>query len=238
MFSSRSPEAATASGLVARLAWLTAFGAAFGYVEAAVVVYLRALYYPEGFVFPLVLPAGDIGRVEILREVATLVMLAAVAALTARSAWGRFGAFAVAFGVWDLAFYAGLVLTLGWPASPATWDVLFLIPGVWTGPVSSAGGIAACLIVCGAWILHADAHGVHPAPGFLGWTGAVVSLTLLLGSFLWNHGVAATGGVPDQFPWPVWSAGVLVGLATFWMLFRPAAWPAAAGRHARHRPAG
>lgn len=236
MFSRRSREAATTSGLAARLAWLVAFGAAFGYVEAAVVVYLRALYYPDGFAFPLILPATNIGWVELLREAATLVMLVAVAGLTARSAWGRFGAFAVAFGVWDLAFYAGLALTLGWPPSLSTWDVLFLIPGVWTGPVGSAAGIAVALVVCGAWILHADGQGVRPAPGVLGWSGAAVSLTLLLVSLLWNHGVAAAGGVPDRFPWLVWSAGVLIGLATFWMLFRPAAWPAAGDR--RHRAAG
>ena len=211
--------------LGARLAWLATFGTAFGYIEAAIVVYLRALYYPDGFGFPLVMPPLEIGLVEIVREVATLIMLATVAGLAARSAWGRFGAFAVVFGVWDLAFYLGLKATLGWPASLATWDVLFLIPGVWTGPVGSAAGVAVFLVICGAWILHADRCGVRPAPGLLGWSGAALSLVLLLASFLYNHGRAASGGIPERFPWILWAAGVAVGLATFWKLFRPGAWP-------------
>ena len=38
--------------------WMTVFFAAMAFLESAVVVYLRALYYPEGFDFPLV-PMDD-----------------------------------------------------------------------------------------------------------------------------------------------------------------------------------
>ncbi len=33
--------------------WVTFFSIAFGMVEAAVVIYMRALYFPEGFQFPI-----------------------------------------------------------------------------------------------------------------------------------------------------------------------------------------
>ena len=86
--SPRAPltEARRPAGLAATLV----FGVAFGWVEAAVVVYLRRLFYPDGFGFPLRDFPLEIGVVEVAREFATLVMLVAVAWLGARTAWGRF----------------------------------------------------------------------------------------------------------------------------------------------------
>ncbi len=219
-----SPGSDSAGPLASRLGWLALFGGAFGYLEASVVVYLRALFYPDGFAFPLVLLDERIALVELARELATLLMLLGVAGLAASSAWGRFGAFAFAFGVWDLVYYAGLRAVLGWPESLATWDVLFLIPGIWTGPVWTAAVVALLLVICGAWIMRADAAGHRPRPGALGWAAGSGSLLLLLLSFLWNHGPAARGEVPAWFPWPIWLAGVLMGLAAFVRLFGPPAW--------------
>ena len=205
--------------LAPRLAWLVIFAAAFGYLEGAVVVYLRAIYYPDGFGFPLQLAADRIAAVEVGRELATLFMLLAAAGLTARRGWGRFGAFAIAFGIWDLVFYLTLKLLLDWPASLATWDVLFLIPGVWTGPVWSAAVIAVLLVVCGWRMMAADATGWRPRPGWVGWIGSVLSLGMLLTSFLWNHTMVLNGGVPQYFPVWLWLAGVVVGLVTFAQVF-------------------
>ena len=205
--------------LPARLGWLILFAVAFGFLEGAVVVYLRAIYYPDGFGFPLLLLADRIALVELGRELATLLMLLGVAGLAARRPWGRFGAFAVAFGVWDIVYYLALKMMLGWPASLATWDVLFLIPGIWTGPVWAAVDVAVLLVVCGARIMAADAAGHRPRPGWVGWLGCVLSLTLLLTAFLWNHSLVAAGGVPVSFPWWLWVAGVVVALATFLRVF-------------------
>jgi hypothetical protein len=205
--------------LAVRLFWLSLYAAAFGYLEGAVVVYLRAIYYPEGFGFPLLLAADQIAAVEVGRELATLVMLLGAAGLAARTAWGRFGAFAIAFGIWDLIFYLTLKFILGWPDSLATWDVLFLIPGVWTGPVWSAAIIAVLLVVCGARIMVVDDAGRSPRPGWVGWAGASLSLALLLTAFLWNHSLVVTGGVPETFPTWLWMVGVVAGLATFVRVF-------------------
>ena len=83
---------------------ILAFGVAFGYVEAAVVVYLRAALglAPAGLV-SVHDPAtfGAFEGVEIARELATLVMIGAVGWLAGRSglerlAWaGPFGKIAV-----------------------------------------------------------------------------------------------------------------------------------------------
>ena len=205
--------------LPARLGWLILFAVAFGFLEGAVVVYLRAIYYPGGFKFPLLLAADRIAMVELGRELTTLLMLLGVAGLAARRPWGRFGAFAVAFGVWDIVYYLALKVMLGWPASLATWDVFFLIPGIWTGPVWAALDVAVLLVVCGVRIMAADAAGHRPHPGWIGWLGCGISLALLLTAFLWNHSLVVAGGVPVSFPWWFWVAGVAVALAIFLRLF-------------------
>ena len=81
------------------LAGLAVFAVSMAYLESAVVVYLRAIYYPEDFAFPLVEVDMVTYAVELGREAATLIMLAAVARLAASSAWGRFACFAFLFGV-------------------------------------------------------------------------------------------------------------------------------------------
>ncbi len=91
-------------------------------------VYLRELYYPDGFRFPIIiLPAWLVG-VELVREAAGLLLLAAGARLAGRGFLERFGAFMTLFGIWDLVYYGVLKLVLDWPESFATWDLLFLLP--------------------------------------------------------------------------------------------------------------
>ena len=143
----------------ARLVALLSFAAAMGWLEGVVVVYIRGLLgAPHG---PLALAPGDVmlrfGRIpwllptEQTREAATLVMLAAVAWLSARHARGRFGALLVIFGVWDIAYYAALYALLGWPPSLATMDVLFLIPPGpwWHQPVWVPLLIASAMVATG-----------------------------------------------------------------------------------------
>ncbi|MBZ5704123.1 MAG: hypothetical protein LAN63_02115 [Acidobacteriia bacterium] len=136
----------------AQLALATLFGAAFGFVEAAVVVYLRAaLGLLPGYKGTL----ADVARmsasvyqqaesvelpqslltVELFREAATIVMLITVALLAAPRIRERWAIFLWAFAVWDMAYYAGLWATVRWPASLKDLDVLFLIPVPWLSQV-------------------------------------------------------------------------------------------------------
>jgi len=114
---------------------LGVFAAAMGILEAAVVVYLRQLYYPAGFDFPIVPIPDKTLFVELVREIVTIVMLVCAGLLAGRNRLQKFAYFVFAFGAWDLFYYAGLKLFLGWPPSFLTWDVLFLIPVTWLGPV-------------------------------------------------------------------------------------------------------
>lgn len=208
------------SSLRQRLLWLTVYGAAFGYVEAVLVVYLRELFYPGGFAFPISIPDHFVLPWEHAREWATMAMLLAPAMLVAPTGWGRFGAFAFLFGVWDLAYYLGLWLVLGWPSSLFTWDLLFLVPRIWAGPVLSAAAMAVSLVAAGVILLEREAKGRAPRHVWWGWPAAAISLGLLLWAFMANDGAVREGRMPEGFPWGIYAAGYLLGWAVFGLSFR------------------
>ncbi len=192
--------------------WIVvAYAAAMGILEAAVVVYLRRIYYPAGFHFPLVPMDPTILRTEVIREATTIVMLVCVALLAAERAWSRLMAFIVAFGVWDVVYYAGLKLFLGWPASWVTPDILFLIPRIWVGPVL-APVLVSALWIAGGLTLHRRDVRMRA----LDWIGSAGSAALILASFL------VPFGPPDRpkFAWLLFMAGLLLGAATLVRLAR------------------
>ncbi len=136
-----------------QLALAALFGIAFGFVEAAVVIYLRAAVgllpgYQGTLADVARLSAGlyqqtqsvrqlppSLMTVELVREAATLLMLLAVAQLGARHLRERCALFLWTFAVWDLSYYAGLRATVRWPASLRDADVLFLLPQPWVAQV-------------------------------------------------------------------------------------------------------
>ncbi len=143
--------------IMPRILILIVFGIAFGFIEAAVVVYLRALFYPDGFAFPIApfstMPGANlIGITEISREAATLVLLVSGSWLMARDLRGRLAVFLISFAVWDIFYYVWLKVILNWPQSLWDWDILFLIPSIWAGPVL-APVITSLLMVAVAGIL-------------------------------------------------------------------------------------
>ncbi|MFA4853111.1 MAG: hypothetical protein WC599_11385 [Bacteroidales bacterium] len=131
---------------------VTIFAIAMGYLESTVVIYLREIYYPEGFAFPLRIMNLHIALTEIFREFATLVMLGSVGFIAGRTRLEKFGFFIFAFGIWDIFFYIFLKLLLGWPESLFTWDILFLLPTTWVGPVLAPVINAITMIIFGVLI--------------------------------------------------------------------------------------
>ena len=161
--------------LAARRLWVTAlYAIAMAFVEASVVVYLRALYYPDRFVLPSTRrflyfyhgePPGLLPalpplhlRVEIVREAATMVMLAAVGWLAGTARRDRLAYFLFAFGLWDIFYYVFLRITLGWPQSLGTVDLLFLIPVPWVGPVWMPLLASLVFVGGGAWWVVRDSR--------------------------------------------------------------------------------
>ncbi len=209
---------------------LLLFGISFGYLEAAVVVYLRAIYDPirehvhpgrnPGDLFPLISPqqleaAGPENTrrlaIEIGREAATIIMLAAFGLAAGRNFNQRMAAFAIAFGLWDVSFYASLKMMVGWPESFFTWDILFLIPLPWVGPVIAPVLVSLALIIGGLVSLH---HGGLPAKPWQ-WMAMIAGGLVVILSFVWDYRNTMAGGLPNPFNWPLFIAGIAIAVAGF-----------------------
>jgi len=206
-----TPQAAA----IRRLAWVALFAAAFALVEASVVIYLRSLYYPEGFSFPLrQLPPAHLG-IELAREAATIVMLAAVGVLSGTGRWERFGGFLVAFGVWDMLFYGWLWLLLGWPVSLFDWDILFLLPLPWIGPVLAPAAIAALMTLFGVMAVLRISGGRTFHPPLLSWLCAIGGTAVIIVSFMMDTGAGLQGAMPSPYRYDLLGAGLLLYAAAF-----------------------
>ena len=189
---------------------VTIFAAAFAFVESSVVVYLRALYYPEGFSFPLKPLAPDMVAMEIVRECSTIIMLAAVGALAGRSRWEKFSWFLIAFGVWDILYYVWLKVTIGWPATMIDWDVLFLVPLPWIGPVIAPVLIALLMVILGILAVFRLANGRFFHPGWLSWILALAATIILLYSFMLDIPATLGGQPPSPYPYQFLAIGLLL----------------------------
>ncbi|UCH77739.1 MAG: hypothetical protein JSU81_08415 [Candidatus Coatesbacteria bacterium] len=194
---------AVKSGYGPELLGVGFFGVAFGFLEAAVVVYLRALFYADGFAFPLRPLPPLLLATEMGREGATLVMLAAVAWAPGGPGRLKLARFLFAFGLWDLFYYVGLKVVIGWPESLFTWDVLFLLPVPWVAPVLAPALVAAYFVAVGAYgIGKRGLIRVPPGPVILAAAGAAA----LLVTFFWNGAALARGEAPTYYPWPLYGA--------------------------------
>jgi hypothetical protein len=196
-----------------KLLLLVAFALAMGYLEAAVVVYLRQIIYPTGFAFPLRRMSMDLALVEVGREAATIIMLLGVAFIAEKTRRGRLICFMLLFGVWDIAYYLWLWVTIGWPGSLLTWDVLFLIPVIWTGPVITPV-LVSVLMIATAMIYYRWQDGAERVRiSNAEWTVTIMAAVVIFVSFVFNHGVTFGGGIPTRFPWLVYAGGMAMGIA-------------------------
>ena len=199
-----------------------AFAIAMAHVETMIVVYLRRLYYPDGFRFPLVIIDTPTLLLELEREAATLVMLAAYGLAAGRTKAGKLGNFLIAFGVWDIFYYVWLKVVLGWPASLLTWDVLFLIPVPWVGPVLAPVSVAGTMIGMGLVLLHLEQRGAVLAAGAGVWAAQAAACLVIIASFtldvlprLPNHGALLSEWIPTTYRWWMLVLGQALAIGAF-----------------------
>ncbi len=193
------------------------------HVEAAIVVHLRSLYYPDNplRIFPLALLSPRDHAIELAREAATLLMIVAVALLAERHGPRRFAAVLYIFGLWDLFYYLWLKLMIGWPAAWLEWDVLFLIPWPWFGPWLAAAAIALMFVTRGAsvlrqprrWILSRRAIALFS----LGAVAGVASFLAPAVSLLRGGARAFREFTPQWFPWWLYVGGLVLMAAGLWL---------------------
>ena len=148
LFSRKKPQLTSRKLLTSAI-----FALSFGFVEGAVVIYLgAAVGLLPGYAGTLsnvarVSPdldqqAQQLGnlppsllRVEVFREVATMLVLLSVAILAEQKRGERFAVFLWIFALWDIGYYVTLRATIRWPCSPTSPDVLFFIPVPWNSQV-------------------------------------------------------------------------------------------------------
>jgi hypothetical protein len=204
--------------LRAQLFWLTLWSTAFAVCEGAVVVYLRRLLYPGQPVFGPLFPLPEVDdallNTEMAREAGTLIMLLSVAFLAERRPLRRFAVFAFCFGVWDIVYYLMLHVALGWPQSLMTWDVLFLIPDPWSSPVLAPVLVSLALVGTSALVLARPDDAPSPLRP-RDWLIESACGALILWSFLWNAELVNRMELPTEYPWWLFLAGWLGGLAWF-----------------------
>lgn len=197
------------------LIWLTLFALAMAYVEAALVVHLRHLYYAHDplALFPLQLLSHSDLAIESGRELATIVMLITIALLSERNPGRRFAVFVYVFAIWDLGYYAWLKLFIDWPQAWREWDVLFLIPWPWFGPWLTPALIAVLFACWGAWVLLSSCQprfNRFSISLFVGGGLLVLAAFLLPAAVLLPQGEQAFQGYkPDSFDWVLFVPGYI-----------------------------
>lgn len=187
---------------------------AFGIVEAAIVTVYRTQFDPAAR-FPLLALPSALAGLERVREASTLLLLGGVACAACRPAAARAAAFFFLFGLWDIAYYISLRATLGWPQGPNDWDLLFLLPVPWLGPVAAPLLLSCVLIVVGVVVLrHEERRGpfrVHP----LHVLAAIVAGLLCTWSFVENADARALLALPSRYAFEYLALGLGIGGAAF-----------------------
>lgn len=170
-----------------KLTWLTLFSIAMGFMETAVVVYLRKIYYPHGFTFPLIPVGCDIALVEFYREAATIIMLLGIGIIAGKNTSQKFAFFIYCFAIWDLFYYVFLKVLIDWPESLFTWDILFLIPIPWVGPVLAPCIVAVTMIVFTLYIVNLQEKGYDTKIIIKEWSLLSLGCITIVLSFIWDY---------------------------------------------------
>jgi hypothetical protein len=206
--------------LTKKLFWLIILAVAFAYIEAAIVIYLRHIYYPEGFGFPLKLRKDYILAVEVMREFATLVILVSAGILLSKKFWEGFAYFLIMFGVWDIFFYVWLKLLIGWPGSIFEWDVLFLIPMPWIAPVIAPVSLSLIMVVIGVMIVRLFDKGYNVLPGLMHWVIVLIGCGFIFYSFMNDFDAAFFQKIPRPFHYEMLIVGEILLIISFYLLYK------------------
>ncbi|HUW93877.1 MAG TPA: hypothetical protein VMV74_11985 [Bacteroidales bacterium] len=232
----------TGSNSLKTFACLTVFAVAMGFLEAIVVVYLRQIYYPGGFEFPLTMLSPEMISVEWIREFATLIMLASVGILAGKNILQRLLYFLYGFAIWDIFYYVALKLFLDWPPSIMTWDLLFLIPVSWIGPVLAPVICSLTMILMAAVLIPLQERRASFRTLFYEWLLVFLGAFIILCTFIKDYsGLLIRNGflagkrtpadeenlrqaiaqyIPTDYNWILFIAGEIIILAAVTLMIK------------------
>jgi hypothetical protein len=174
------------------------------------------------FDFPLVIIDTPTLLLEVGREACTMVMLATVGIAAGRTNVGKLAFFLFLFGVWDIFYYIWLKVFLNWPPSLLTWDVLFLIPVPWVGPVLAPVSVACTMIGMALIMLRLEDRGPVLPAGTTVWLAQVVAALIIIVSFTMDviprldaRGTLLAQWVPTTYRWEMLLLGLVLSIGTF-----------------------
>lgn len=171
-----------------KITLVTIFAIAMAFMEAVVVVYLRALYYPNGFNFPLRgFIESHVLLIEWVRELFTLVMLVCIGILVGKKFYDKLAYFMYSFAIWDIFYYVWLKVILDWPSSLFTWDILFLVPLPWIGPVLAPIIYSINMIIIALLIIHLQNKGYNFKKCLNNWILLILGSLIILYTFLYDY---------------------------------------------------
>ena len=205
-----------------RFCLVVIFGIALAYFEAAVVVYLRTIFYPDGFTFPLTefgIGSSPLWKqlllTEIGREAASMVLISTAAWLIGRNLQQRTAFFLTIFAVWDIFYYIWLKILIDWPGSIMDWDVLFLIPTTWASPVLAPMFISLTLLIFAVIILYRPYLPTAIKATLIDWFGFVFAGLLVVISFCVAGRHITEPDFKSHFYWPLFALGEVLAIALF-----------------------
>ncbi|MCW3076986.1 MAG: hypothetical protein JWO32_1595 [Bacteroidetes bacterium] len=167
--------------------WTCLFAIAMGFMESSIVIYLRELFYKNGFNFPLKGIPPFIARIEFFRELGTVIMLVGIGIIAGKTKLQRFAYFVLAFAIWDIFYYIFLYLCLGWPPSLCTWDILFLIPVPWVGPVWAPCLLCMLMITGSVFVIIRSEENREFKIAKIFWWMLIAGAAVCILSFMWDY---------------------------------------------------
>jgi hypothetical protein len=224
--------------VIKTIIWISIFSIAMAFMESAVVVYLRALYYPNGFTFPLRIIDTTIAVTEFFREMATLIMLVVIGIIAGRKPLEKFAFFIYCFAIWDIFYYIFLKIILNWPESFFTWDILFMVPVTWVGPVLAPVINSVTMIILAIYIIFFIEKNIKAGVGILSWALLTAGSLIIIFSYTqeyvqfilqrFSFGEMLGAGnkdvlnyactfIPQHFNWWVFSAGQMMYFAAIFI---------------------
>jgi hypothetical protein len=217
--------------------WLTVFSVAMGFLEGIVVVYLRNIFYNNGFDFPIQADFSRLAGVEILREAVTIIMLMSVGIIAGKNFLQRFLYFLFCFGVWDIVYYIALKILLNWPPSIFSFDILFLIPITWIAPVLAPVICSIVFIVFAIGIISSQEKGYKIKFKLINWVLFFTGSFIVFLTFIWDFAsIIISGGyfcnffslntdesfnkivstyIPAFYNWYAFAAGEVMAIFSF-----------------------
>jgi hypothetical protein len=203
---------------------VTIFTIAMAFLESAVVVYLRAMYGIENLLTDINLAPDKYTFIEIGREAATILMLVMISVIAGNTKSKKFGYFFLSFGIWDIFYYIWLYIFIQWPTSLLEWDVLFLIPLPWWGPVIAPVLISILLITKGFLLINE----IEYKTTVLDWVVISLSVIILLYTFVEDSIIILLTGEgsitavrPSSFNWLVFWIAFIAWIAASIKVFLP-----------------